>query len=69
LKILVGKIEGKKSTLRQRRRWRDNIKMYVKHYWKTYTVLIWFRIYGSVVGGHCFNWTFESGKEITVRVE
>ena len=39
LKILIGKIEGKKSTLRQRRRWEDNIKMYVKHYWKAYTVL------------------------------
>jgi hypothetical protein len=55
LKILIGKTEGKKSTLRQRRRREDNIKMYVKHYWKAYTVLIWFRIDDTVIGGHCFN--------------
>jgi len=55
LKILVGKIERQKSTLRQRCRWEDNIKMYVKHYWEAYSVLIWFRIDDTVIGGHCFN--------------
>lgn len=69
LKILVGKIERQKSTLRQRCRWEDNIKMYVKHYWEAYSVLIWFRIDDTVIGGHCFNQTVESGKEIIVRVE
>jgi hypothetical protein len=55
LKILIGKIERKKSTLRQRRRREDIIKMYVKHYWKAYTVLIWSTIDDTVIEGHCFN--------------
>jgi hypothetical protein len=43
-RILVGKPEGKRTLGRPRRRWVDNIKIYLGHDGMVWTRSIWFRI-------------------------
>jgi hypothetical protein len=43
-RILVGKPEGKRSLRRPRRRWVDNIKMYLREDGMVWIGLIWLRI-------------------------
>jgi hypothetical protein len=42
-RILVGKPEGRRPLGRQRRRWLDNIKIYLRE-------MVWIRLSGSVYG-------------------
>jgi len=43
--ILLGRPEGRGPLGRPRRRWEDNIKMYLQELgWRTWTGLMWFRI-------------------------
>jgi len=45
-RVLVGSPEGKRPLVRPRRRWDDNIKMYLKEVrWEAWTGLIWLRIW------------------------
>jgi hypothetical protein len=44
-RILVGRPEGRRPLGRPRRRWEDNIKMYLQEVeWVAWTGLIWLRI-------------------------
>jgi hypothetical protein len=44
-RILVGRLEGRRPLGRPRRRWEDNIKMYLQEVgWGAWTGLIWLRI-------------------------
>jgi hypothetical protein len=44
IEILVGKSEGKLPLERHRRRWLDNIKMYLRQDWVVWSRFIWCRI-------------------------
>jgi hypothetical protein len=50
-RVLVGKLDGKRPLGRPRRRWEDNIKMYLQEVgWGAWTGLSWFRT--GTGGGH-----------------
>jgi len=58
--VLVGKPEGKRSLGIHRRRWEDNIKMYLQELgYGTWTGLIWLRI--GTGGGHLYRGNEPSG--------
>jgi hypothetical protein len=48
-RVLVGKLEGKRTLGRPKRRWKDNIKMDLKEVGWAWIGLIWLRI-GTGVG-------------------
>jgi hypothetical protein len=49
-RVLVGKPEGKRPLGRPRRRWEDEIKMYLREIgWGVWSGFIWLRI--GIVGG------------------